>query len=99
MSADFVIDEKALRKFKSTIESLVFKAALPKASTKSKILELDWEISKIFVQLGASPNVDDLEDIVYFLLDVYQYNGVAIAYDEIDIDQVCFLQFLVFVRN
>ncbi|RUS29007.1 peptidase family C50-domain-containing protein [Jimgerdemannia flammicorona] len=88
LSADCVIDTKALEKFKATIELLALKAASSRTSSKPKMLEVDREMCKIFVQLGSSPDSDDLEDVVYFLLDAYQYNGVAIAYDEIDIDQI-----------
>jgi len=31
---------------------------------------------------------EELEDIVYFVLDLYQYHGVPVAVSEVDIDQV-----------
>jgi hypothetical protein len=31
---------------------------------------------------------DDVEDILYYMLDAYMYHGIPVAFDEIDYDRV-----------
>lgn len=57
------------------------------------LVDLDPRIYEIFVGLGdqADENTDleePLTDLLYFVVDVMQFNGEANAYDEIDFDAV-----------
>lgn len=38
--------------------------------------------------LGPTPQYEDLEDVLYFILDNYQLQGIAVEYDEISIEDV-----------
>ncbi|EPX71944.1 separase/separin [Schizosaccharomyces octosporus yFS286] len=54
-------------------------------------IELSSGILELFVSLGSpdQDNVDQLlEDLIYFVLDIYQFHGLQFAYDEVDMDQM-----------
>lgn len=74
-----------------------FRAAFIKVIVKHVIfrqidpLDIDDRVLDLFTDLG--PVTDDeslelLEDLLYFVLDIYQFHGESIAYDEVDIDQM-----------
>ena len=49
---------------------------------------LDDAFVKCFSTLSPKCRDEELEDIVYFVLDLYQYHGVPVAVSEVDIDQL-----------
>lgn len=49
---------------------------------------LDEAFVRCFSTLSPKCRDEELEDIVYFVLDLYQYHGVPVAVSEVDIDQV-----------
>lgn len=49
---------------------------------------LDDEILKCFSTLSPKCQDEELEDLVYFVLDLYQFHGVPIAIAEVDITQL-----------
>ncbi|KAL0264698.1 separin protein [Diplodia seriata] len=59
--------------------------------TKSKT-SLDWRILELFAGLGNPEDGVDLDeplmDLVYFVVDILQFNGERNAYDEIDFDSI-----------
>ncbi|KAG8959161.1 hypothetical protein FRC03_008372, partial [Tulasnella sp. 419] len=52
-------------------------------------LRLDDAIVECFSTLSPRCRDEELEDLAYFILDLYQLHGVPIALSEIDIDQIC----------
>ena len=60
---------------------------------KENLLTLDFRILELFVGLGDTSVECDLDepltDLLYFVVDVLQFNGERNAYDEIDFDSVC----------
>jgi hypothetical protein len=79
-------------KFKEKMDNLLFKCENSKLSGKRSKIKLDIEIElyKSFLRLGSNAQDQDVEDILYFLIDAYnKYNDQQIGYDEIDLDQVC----------
>lgn len=58
---------------------------------KNRSFDLDSRVLDLFIDLGpldADESLEVLEDLLYFVLDIYQFHGESIAYDEIDIDQM-----------
>ncbi|KAF8155999.1 cysteine peptidase C50 [Crassisporium funariophilum] len=49
---------------------------------------LDDRMIKCFSTLSPKCRDEELEDLVYFVLDLYQFHGVPVAIAEVDIDQV-----------
>lgn len=51
-------------------------------------VKLDDTLLECFSTLSPQCRDEELEDLVYFILDLYQYHGVAIAISEVDVTQV-----------
>lgn len=49
---------------------------------------LDDALVECFSALAPDCRDEELEDLVYFILDLYQFHGVPVAIAEVDIDQV-----------
>ena len=61
-------------------------AQLPTSSPNQFVL--DDSIVECFSTLSPKCRDEELEDLVYFVLDLYQFHGVPVAIAEVDIDQV-----------
>lgn len=57
-------------------------------NSKTAGIELDDALCKTILRLGTDPQFEDLEDILYYILDCYQLKGVLIEYDELNIEDV-----------
>lgn len=51
-------------------------------------VQLDDSLLECFMSLSPKCRSEELEDLVYFVLDLYQFSGVSIEIAEVDIDQV-----------
>lgn len=49
---------------------------------------LDDALLESFASLSSKCKEEEVEDLVYFILDVYQFHGVPVALSELDIDQI-----------
>jgi separase len=49
---------------------------------------LDDSIVECFSTLSSKSKDQELEDLVYFILDLHQFNGIGVALAEIDIETV-----------
>jgi len=65
----------------------LFQRSLPR-DKKRKKLRLDDALVACFSNLSPKCRDEELEDVVYFILDLYQFHGVPIAISEVDMDQV-----------
>ncbi|RHZ83649.1 hypothetical protein Glove_89g107 [Diversispora epigaea] len=86
--------------FKEMINNLISKNEIRKTSSQSPYkmnnsnnkqpqLEIEEELYRSFLRLGTNVTDQDIEDIIYFLVDVYnKCNDQQIGYDEIDWDQL-----------
>jgi separase len=67
----------------------VFKRSLQSQERKQKTrIRLDDNLLECFSTLSPKCRDEELEDLVYFILDLYQFHGVPVAISEVDIDQV-----------
>lgn len=59
-------------------------------SEKKRIAQLELNLSVVECLSTLSPQCrqEELEDIVYFVLDLYQFHGIHIPLSEIDVDQI-----------
>ena len=64
----------------------------PGKGRKNTRTMLDPQVLELFVEMGNPDKVDDLDvplmDLLYFVIDILQFNGERNAYDEIDFDSV-----------
>lgn len=83
-----ILDTVAFDNFRSSFAKIIFKY-VPLRQNRS--IDLDARILHLFTDLGQVDDDESLElmeDLLYFVLDIYQFHGESIAYDEIDIDQM-----------
>jgi len=67
----------------------VFKRSLQSQERKPKAkFRVDDNLLECFSTLSPKCRDEELEDLVYFILDLYQLHGVPVAISDVDIDQV-----------
>jgi separase len=67
----------------------VFKRSLHSQERKQKVkIRLDDNLLRCFSTLSPKCRDEELEDLVYFILDLYQFHGIPVAISEVDVDQV-----------
>lgn len=76
-----------LSSFRARLEG-VFQRALVSIDKKQlTAIRLDDSLLECIVSLSPKCRSEELEDLVYFVLDSYQFSGVSIEIAEVDIDQ------------
>ncbi|KAK2806302.1 hypothetical protein FQN51_007343 [Onygenales sp. PD_10] len=88
-------NEPLLARFVDSFEKILDKH-LPSRRHRRKIKlckpNFHWDVMELFVNIGNIENGSDLEDLVtdllYFIVDILQFNGERNAYDEIDFDMM-----------
>ncbi|KAG7095494.1 hypothetical protein E1B28_006233 [Marasmius oreades] len=73
---------------KKTKEKALGHTKVPSESRGPNRVTLDDALVECFSTLSSQCRDEELEDLVYFILDLYQFHGVPVAIAEIDIDQV-----------
>ncbi|GJE92064.1 cysteine peptidase C50 [Phanerochaete sordida] len=85
------IPEELLGPFRAQIE-LAFKRGLRLQDKKDKKdktkLRLNDALLECFASLSPKCRDEELADLVYFILDLYQFHGMPVAVNEVDIDEV-----------
>ncbi|KAJ3000846.1 hypothetical protein HDV02_002309 [Globomyces sp. JEL0801] len=75
-----------INEFKLKLEKLIFEN-ISQFSSKTRKLEFNSDLCKLILSLGPKTESGDLEDIIFYLLDFYQCQGVPVEYSEIDIEE------------
>ncbi|KAJ3159011.1 hypothetical protein HDU86_002180 [Geranomyces michiganensis] len=85
---DFTACDDAFHVFRATMKKIVYGAVAQKSkrARRPAALDLDPGLCKMLLRLGPEPGYDDVEDALFYLMDAYQFSGVGINYDEIDLD-------------
>ena len=79
-----------LAKFRIQIER-VFNLALFGSAHDAKgagKVHLNDSLLECFANLPHDSREEEIEDLVYFILDIYQFHGVPVALHELDFEQV-----------
>jgi len=67
----------------------VFKRILPAPDKKQKqILRLSDVLLNCFSSLSPKCREEELEDLLFFILDLYTFHGIPVAIADVDVDQV-----------
>ena len=86
-----------LSRFQQTFNKILDKY-LPSRQKSSKAISspritLDLHVLQLFITVGDPSELGELDeqlmDLLYFVVDILQFNGETNAYDEIDFDSVC----------
>ncbi|KAG5440548.1 hypothetical protein PCK2_000373 [Pneumocystis canis] len=86
---DMTLDESLLNSFNSCFGPKAFFRRLNELNPKlgkNQTNILHRVVLKLY--LHDSKIEEHLEDLIYFVLDIFQFHGETVAYDEIDIDQI-----------
>lgn len=78
----------SLSTFKSSLERIFRNALSRQDKVKVNRVRLQTSIVECFSSLSCKSDEQEIEDLVYYLLDLYLYNGVPVALAELDIEQV-----------
>ncbi|KAJ3195711.1 hypothetical protein HK101_011298 [Irineochytrium annulatum] len=70
--------------FKRTVETALVDVI--SAKVRVKTVPLHPSLCRMILRLGSDPDPLDVEDLLYYLMDAYQYAGCPVGYDEINID-------------
>lgn len=86
-------DQPELDRFRKAFDATLDRHLPSRRNRSSKRLALDDQILELFVGLGddkeGEVDLDDaLADLLYFVVDMLQFNGERNAYDEIDFDSM-----------
>lgn len=88
-------DSSLLARFRKSFENILNRHLPSRQGTKaqSKSLTLDSNVLQLFIGLGddedGAADIDEhLLDLLYFVIDVLQFNGERNAYDEVDFDSM-----------
>ncbi|WRT66903.1 uncharacterized protein IL334_003868 [Kwoniella shivajii] len=89
-SRDLIVDlrDRLEKIFSSALASTSGGIKNPRSKTAAPKVELDDALLECFVNLNSKCKDEEVEDLVYFILDVYQFHGVPVALSELDIDQI-----------
>ncbi|KAK9721486.1 separin protein [Basidiobolus ranarum] len=79
---------KCIEEFSMAVHNLLLRTAAPKSIGKVRQVMIDNEIAQSLLLLGSNAKDTDIEDVIYFLLDIYMYSGVPVEFDEIDFDEL-----------
>jgi separase len=73
---------------RARLEKVFTRNGVKKDKKQASKARLDDNILECFSTLSAQCRDEELEDLAYFILDLYQLNGVQVALAEIDVTQV-----------
>ena len=73
---------------RAKLEKVFMKHACGRIVKKSQSFHLAIEMVSCLHNLGADAQDEELEDLIYHILDLYHFRGIPVAFDEIDFDQI-----------
>lgn len=82
-----------IRKLRSELDGIIGKACFPsdREPPKPKVNDTVFET---FAGLSPTCSDEELEDMIHFYIDAYQFNGIPVAEDEVEMDLVSFVFFV-----
>ncbi|KAI9357905.1 peptidase family C50-domain-containing protein [Zopfochytrium polystomum] len=77
---------EVFEEFREKIGKLIARTVSAKVKVKAPTLDVD--LCRMILQLGPDPNPTDIEDLLYYMMDAYQFAGCPVGYDELNIDSM-----------
>ncbi|KAH9026737.1 peptidase family C50-domain-containing protein [Lactarius pseudohatsudake] len=88
LSAQESVPEGAMSAFRSRLDRIFEQIIGAQGMKQSTRMHLDDSLLECFSRLSPKCKDEELEDLVYFILDLYQFHGVQVAIAEVDVDHV-----------
>jgi separase len=86
--------EESKNAFRTTLEQILRRAILRPQDRETIGIRLEESIVECFSALPPTCQHEDLEDVLHFAMETFQFSGVPVTCDEVDVDQVCDVKFL-----
>ena len=88
LSEQVSVPQEAMSAFRNRLDR-IFELAIGAQGKKQSIqMHVNPALLECFSRLSPKCRDEELEDLVYFILDLYQFHGVQVAIAEVDIDHV-----------
>lgn len=81
------VPQDLLEEFRASIEHVFERSIVLRDKRNKTSVCLDDSLVECFASLSPKCRDEELEDIIYFILDLYQFHGIPVASAEVDIDQ------------
>ena len=81
------IPPELLDDFRQSIEHVFERSIVLRDKRQKSSVRLDDALVECFAALPPKSRDEELEDVIYFILDLYQFHGIPVASAEVDIDQ------------
>ncbi|KAI0298727.1 peptidase family C50-domain-containing protein [Multifurca ochricompacta] len=88
LSEQVSVPEDAMSVFRGRIDRIFQQTIGAQGKKQSTRMHLDNSLLECFSRLSPKCRDEELEDLVYFILDLYQFHGVQVAIAEVDVDHV-----------
>lgn len=82
------VPAEVLLNFRVRLEGAFQRALVAMDKKQLNAVQLDDSLLECFISLSPKCRSEELEDLVYFVLDLYQFSGISIAIAEVDVDQL-----------
>ncbi|KAJ3553303.1 hypothetical protein NM688_g3687 [Phlebia brevispora] len=76
-----------LAEFRTSLESIFERSIHLRDKRQKTFVQMEDSLVECFSSLSPQCRDEELEDVVYFILDLYQFHGVPVATAEVDVDQ------------
>lgn len=87
LSPPVTIPKDLLVDFRISIEQIFERSTMLRDKRQKNFVRLEDTLIECFATIPPKCRDEELEDVVYFILDLYQFHGVPVASAEVDIDQ------------
>ncbi|KAI0700451.1 peptidase family C50-domain-containing protein [Cytidiella melzeri] len=82
------VPDEALQDLRFRFERVFDRSIVIRDKRQRTSVRLDDALLECFACLSPKARDEELEDVIYFILDLYQFHGIPIATAEVDVDQV-----------
>jgi separase len=88
LSEQVSVPEEAMSAFRNRLDRIFGQNIGAQGKKRSIRVHVNPALLECFSRLSPKCRDEELEDLVYFILDLYQFHGVQVAIAEVDVDHV-----------
>ena len=88
LSEQVSVPQEAMSAFRNRLDRIFQQTIGAQGKKQSIHMHVNPALLECFSRLSPKCRDEELEDLVYFILDLYQFHGVQVAIAEVDVDHV-----------
>jgi separase len=88
LSEQVSVPQEAMSAFRNRLDRIFKQSIGAQGKKRSTHVHVNPALLECFSRLSPKCRDEELEDLVYFILDLYQFHGVQVAIAEVDVDHV-----------